>query len=266
MGSGGRKSAKGGVSNAGVNRVPRRSTQVLTGQASQPQQVVAPTPAQPQQPTRVQYKAMSTADQNAMLAQQRSQMNSQSRSAIGLYINPTVTNTGYAFSQNLNNALQTGRPLTQKQSNNVKELKKIMVPLADNFVLYRGDHDDAIKSLKGLANFSAFNGISSRATNAQLSQALVGRSWTAKGFTSTSHTRGLSPFLPGGSASGGREVVMIIHAKKGTKAAMIQRSQGECLLDTGTKYTITSARYTGNTAYPRHGGRKRQILIEVTAE
>lgn len=258
MGSGGRKSAKGGVSNAGTNRVPRQSTQALNAQPARA--------SQPAQPTRIQYKAMSPADQNAHLAKQRQLMTRQSRQAIGLYINPTVTNTGYAFSQNLNNALQTGRPLTQKQSNNLKELKKIMVPLADNYVLYRGDHDTMITSMKGLSNFAAFNGINSRATNAQLAQALVGRSWTAKGFTSTSHTQRMSPFLPGGSASGGREVIMIIHAKKGLKAALIQRSQAETLLDTGTKYTITSARYTGNTAHPRAGGRKRQIIIEVTAE
>lgn len=139
-----------------------------------------------------------------------------------------------------------------------------MTPMQDNYILYRGDHDDMLKRI-GI-NMQQFNSTRSQAGDTQLQQALVGQSWTNKGFTSTSHTKGMSPFLPGGPASGGREVILNIQAKKGTKAALIQRSQAEVLLDTGTKFTITGAHYTGATAYPKQGGAKRQIIIDVTAE
>lgn len=258
MGSGGVKSAKGGI------RTRTARTPVKPSPPAAAQTAAAIKPAVTKAVT---FAAMTPADQTAHLNLQRSLMTAGSRKAIADYIDPTVRATnGFNFAQNLNNAMQTGRALTGKQSNAKTELQKIMVPSQGNFILYRGDHDDAIKTLAGVQNMSQYNSYQSRATNQQLQQALVGRSWTAKGFTSTSHTKGLSPFLPGGSASGGREVIMIIHAKQGTKMALIQKSQGEVLLDANTKFTITKASYTGSTAYPRHGGMKRQIMIEVTAE
>ena len=234
MGSGGRKSAKGGVSNTG-------------GSAN------------------LTFNDMDATAQSNMLNRQRQLSTAASSKAIANYIDPTCYNGGnFNHAQNLNNAMQTGRPLTKKQQATKAGLESIMTPLDDNYKLYRGDHDAMLTSI-GI-NMSVLNSTRSIATDSDLSSALIGQSWINKGFTSTSHTKGKSPFLPGGQASGGREVVLNINAKKGTKAALIQRSQAETLLDTNTKFTITGAHYTGAIAYPRLGGAKRQIIIDVTAE
>ena len=227
MGSGGRRSPKGGVSNTGGAQ-------------------------------KLKFKAMDPQAQNSMLAAQRQQQTGAALKAIHNYIDPTCyASNGFNHAQNLNQALNTGRPLTPKQKATTSGLKSIMTPMQDNYILYRGDHDDMLKRI-GI-NMPQLNNTRSKATDTQLQQALVGQSWVNKGFTSTSHTKGMSPFLPG-------EVILNIQAKKGTKAALIQRSQAEVLLDTGTKFTITSAHYTGATAYPKQGGAKRQIIIDVTAE
>ena len=234
MGSGGRRSPKGGVSNTGGAQ-------------------------------KLKFKAMDPQAQSSMLAAQRQQQTGAALKAIHNYIDPTCyASNGFNHAQNLNQALNTGRPLTPKQQATTSGLKSIMTPMQDNYILYRGDHDDMLKRI-GI-NMPQLNSTRSKTTDTQLQQALVGQSWINQGFTSTSHTKGISPFLPGGPASGGREVILNIQAKKGTKAALIQRSQAEVLLDTGTKFTITSAHYTGATAYPKAGGAKRQIIIDVTAE
>lgn len=234
MGSGGRRSPKGGVSNTGGAQ-------------------------------KLKFKAMDPQAQSSMLAAQRQQQTGAALKAIHNYIDPTCyASNGFNHAQNLNQALNTGRPLTPKQQATTSGLKSIMTPMQDNYILYRGDHDDMLKRI-GI-NMPQLNSTRSKTTDTQLQQALVGQSWINQGFTSTSHTKGMSPFLPGGPASGGREVILNIQAKKGTKAALIQRSQAEVLLDTGTKFTITSAHYTGATAYPKAGGAKRQIIIDVTAE
>lgn len=234
MGSGGRRSAKGGVSNTG-------------GSAN------------------ITFNDMDVNAQNSMLANQRQLATGASRKAIANYIDPTCYGgNGFNHAQNLNNAMQTGRPLTAKQQATKAGLESIMTPLQDNYKLYRGDHDDMLTRI-GI-NMQALNSTRSKTTDSDLASTLVGQSWVNKGFTSTSHTKGSSPFLPGGAASGGREVILNINAKKGTKAALIQKSQAETLLNANTKFTITGARYTGSTAYPRHGGMKRQIIIDVTAE
>lgn len=213
----------------------------------------------------MKFKAMDPAAQNSMLAVQRQKQTGAALKAIHNYIDPTCyASNGFNHAQNLNQALNTGRPLTAKQKATESGLKSIMTPMQDNYILYRGDHDDMLRRI-GI-NMQQFNSTRSQAGDTQLQQALVGQSWINKGFTSTSHTKGMSPFLPGGPASGGREVILNINAKKGTKAALIQRSQAEVLLDTGTRFTITGAHYTGATAYPKQGGAKRQIIIDVTAE
>lgn len=234
MGSGGRRSPKGGLSNTGGAQ-------------------------------KLKFKTMDPAAQNSMLAVQRQKQTGAALKAIHNYIDPTCyASNGFNHAQNLNQALNTGRPLTAKQKATESGLKSIMTPMQDNYILYRGDHDDMLRRI-GI-NMQQFNSTRSTAGDTQLQQALVGQSWVNKGFTSTSHTKGMSPFLPGGPASGGREVILNIQAKKGTKAALIQRSQAEVLLDTGTRFTITGAHYTGATAYPKQGGAKRQIIIDVTAE
>ena len=234
MGSGGIKSPKGGVSNTGGS-------------------------------TKLTYNDLDTSAQSNMLNRQRKLQTTASSKAIANYIDPNCYgNSNFNHAQNLNNAMQTGRPLTKKQQSTKAGLESIMTPLDNNYKLYRGDHDAMLTAI-GI-NMSNLNGLRSTTTDSDLQTALIGQSWVNSGFTSTSHTKGMSPFLPGGIASGGREVILNINAKKGTKAALIQRSQAETLLNIGTKFTITGARYTGAIAYPRLGGAKRQIIIDVTAE
>ena len=56
---------------------------------------------------------------------------------------------------------------------------------------------------------------------------------------------------------------MRLHTGKGTKVALVQRSQAEVVLDIGTNFRITGVRETGTWARPRVGGRKKVIELDV---
>jgi hypothetical protein len=158
MGSGGRRSPKGGLSNTGGAQ-------------------------------KLKFKAMDPAAQNSMLAVQRQKQTGAALKAIHNYTDPTCyASNGFNHAQNLNQALNTGRPLTAKQKATESGLKSIMTPMKDNYILYRGDHDDMLKRI-GI-NMQQFNSTRSQTGDTQLQQALVGQSWVNKGFTSTSHTKG----------------------------------------------------------------------------
>ena len=86
MGSGGRRSPKGGLSNTGGAQ-------------------------------KLKFKAMDPAAQNSMLAVQRPKQTGAALKAIHNYIDPTCyASNGFNHAQNLNQALNTGRPLTAKQN------------------------------------------------------------------------------------------------------------------------------------------------------
>lgn len=240
------------------------STVAAVQAAAAPQQP-APKPAAPQgsqPPTGAHgFPELTAAQQTAIVASQRTRRDWSTYQANQDYINPAQTHTGYGFAQNVNYELENGTAISKlspRAQRMVAGLDKLMGPIGHETTLYRGDHDDFIARHFGIKN-------PGQMSDAQLHKALVGKSWTAKGFTSTSHDRAKSPFLPGGMLGGGREVQLTIHTSKTLKAAMVQKSQAEVALGRGTQFKITGVRHTGGTAYPRAGGAKKVIEIIVEA-
>lgn len=205
-------------------------------------------------PTGRSFSDLTAAQQQAILNAQRPKQNQQSLYAIHEYTRAAPQSNGFSLSQNTNWALENGQPLTQRQQAMKDGLQSLMGRIGYETTLYRADHDDILRRLG--VNYQNM-------TVSQMKQALVGRSWKTKGFTSTSHDKSKNPFWPGNYASGGREIVMRIHTGKGTKVALVQRSQAEVVLDVGTNFRITGVRDTGTWARPRVGGRKKVIEIDV---
>lgn len=205
-------------------------------------------------PTGSSFPELNAAQQQAILNAQRPKQNQASLYAIHEYTRATPQSNGFSLSQNTNWALENGQRLTQRQQAMKNGLQSLMGPIGHETTLYRADHDDFLQRLG--VNYQTM-------TVSQMQQALVGRSWKTKGFTSTSHDKSKNPFWPGNYAGGGREVVMRIHTSKSTKVALVQRSQAEVVLDIGTNFKITGVRDTGTWARPRVGGRKKVIEIDV---
>lgn len=218
-------------------------------------QAQQPAPASSRPPTGHNFPDLTLAQQQALLQMQRPRQDQAALLSIKDYTDATPQSNGYALSQNTNHALENGHRLTAQQRQMASGLKKLMGPIGAEATLYRADHDDILKRL-GVSNYSGM-------TTSQLRQALVGQTWTAKGFTSTAHSSRMNPFWPGGSSGGGREVLMKLHTSRTVRAALVQRRQAEVLLDTGTHFRITSVKMTGAMAHPRTGGRKPVIEIEA---
>lgn len=258
----GRLAASHGLSTAPQ---PQAATNTVAAvqQAAAPVQQTAPVPAPVSQPPTGAhgFPELTAAQQTALVASQRTRRDWNTYQANQDYINPTQTSTGFGFAQNVNYALESGTAISKlspRAQRMVAGLDKLMGPIGHETTLYRGDHDDFITRHFGIKN-------PGQMSDAQLRKALVGKSWTAKGFTSTSHDKAKSPFLPGGMLGGGREVQLTIHTSKSLKMAMVQQSQAEVALGRGTQFKITGVRHTGRTAYPRAGGAKKVIEIIVEA-
>lgn len=205
-------------------------------------------------PTGSHFPDLDAAQQQAILNAQRPKQTQAALYSIHEYTRAAPQSNGFSLSQNTNWALENGQPLTQRQQSMKDGLQSLMGAIGHETTLYRADHDDILQRLG--VNYQNM-------TVSQMKQALVGRSWQSKGFTSTSHDKSKNPFWPGNYAGGGREVVMRIHTGKGTKVALVQRSQAEVVLDIGTNFRITGVRDTGTWAYPRVGGRKKVIELDV---
>ena len=223
-----------------------------------PTQTAAQSPAAVSQPpTGTYFPDLTQAQQTALLQAQRQRQTQPRLLAIRDYTDPTPQANGFALSQNTNYALENGLPLTRAQQTMFNNLRQLMGPIGTQTTLYRADHDNILRQL-GVSNYANM-------TQAQLQNALVGQTWTSKGLTSTSHNTRQNPFWPGNYMGGGREVQMRIHTSKTAKVALVQRSQAEVVLDAGTHFRVTGVRLTNRWAYPRVGGRKRVVEIDVEA-
>lgn len=174
--------------------------------------------------------------------------------AIKQYISKATDTQGYSKSQNLNYKLDNDMPLNANEKYMLKYMQQGMHDIGKNITLYRGAHDDLLKSL-GVNNYQNMS-------EKQLQQALIGAQYQTKGFTSTSYDKSKNPFYVGAN-SGGREIEMVIHAPSNTKMVFGAKSQTEIVLNRGTKYQITGVRYTGRTATPRNAGSKKVLELEV---
>ena len=173
---------------------------------------------------------------------------------------------GFSRSQNLNNKLMDSQGnianagLDQTEKKMVKYMDNAMHPLKSDTLLIRGDHaihpsGSGLMQRLGVANYQSM-------TPAQLSAALVGKTWTEHKYLSTSYDVTKNVFL-NGNQSGGRSLVWNIKAKSGTNYVQARTDQAEYVLARGGQYKITGARFTGATVNPRAGGSIKQIVIDV---
>ena len=142
----------------------------------------------------------------------------------------------------------------------VKYMDGAMHPLKQDTLLVRGDHaihpsGSGLMQRLGVGNYQNM-------TQAQLSAALVGKTWTEHKYLSTSYDVTKNVFL-NGNQSGGRSLVWNIKAKSGTNYVQVRADQAEYVLARGGQYKITGARFTGATVHPRSGGSLKQIVIDV---
>lgn len=241
------------------------TTRTVPAQAAPP----APRPAPVAQPAARQTAAaisapptgvngfphMTQADINAKLAEQRKLADASTRQAVAVYVDPTPESNGYAQSQNLNHAMTKGIPLTAAQKRTAAGLNKIMSPIGVETTLYRADHDTFFTEL-GIKNYQNMSA-------QQLRNALVGKTWQSKGFTSTAHDSRKNPFWPGGYMSGNREVLIRYHTSKTLKCALVQQSQSEVLLAPNSNFRITGIRNSKTGRTHKKGLPVMEILVEV---
>lgn len=226
-----------------------------------PTQTAAPVPIPPAviraAPTSINATQMTAADVRRILDEQEEDFTADEILAIKQYISQIAQGNGYSMSQNMNYKLNNGSALNANEKFVEQYLTEAMHPIGKDVVLYRGAHQGIIEEL-GVMNYDSLS-------ESQLQSQLVGASWVARSFTSTSYDASKSPFLSG-PQSGGREVVMNIHAAGSTNGILANRSQAECILGIGTNFRITGVRYTGKTATPRAANRSyKQIELDVEA-
>ena len=130
-------------------------------------------------------------------------------------------------------------------------------PLGRDTILQRGAHDDMLRQLFGIRDYSKLN-------QQQLQNALVGKTFKTSSYMSSSYDVSKNPFLSSSSGvSGGREIVYNIKAGKNTKVLFGAKTQAEVIIGKGTDFKITGVHYSGKTATPRGGSYKPQLVIDI---
>ena len=100
-------------------------------------------------------------------------------------------------------------------------------------------------------------------SQSQLQARLVGTELQTTSYLSTSYDASRSPFAPNAPKGGGREVTMRLKTATGTKVMLGARKQTEVIVNKGTNIRITGVHFDGTTAYPRGGGAKPRIVLDV---
>ena len=173
-----------------------------------------------------------------------------------LYIaNNNPNGDGYSIAQNLNYKLDNGIALDANEKFVDDNIQFGMHNLGKDSNLVRYAHDDILQGL-GISDYS-------KMTDKQLQSKLVGTTFKTTSYMSTSYDSKKSPFAPGAVAGGGREVVMNVNAGKNTKMVFGAKKQSEIILNKGTNMRITGVHFDGSTAYPRNGGAKPRVVIDV---
>ena len=176
--------------------------------------------------------------------------------AIKLYISDSNPNgDGYSHSQNLNYKLDNGMALNPTEKFIDDNIQAGMHDIGKDSKLVRYCHDDILKAC-GINDYT-------KLTDAQLQSKLVGTTMQTTSYLSTSYDAKKSPFAPGNPLGGGREVVMNVNAGKNTKMVFGAKKQSEIILNKGTNLKITGVHFDGSTAYPRNGGAKPRVVIDV---
>lgn len=175
--------------------------------------------------------------------------------AIKQYISKADAGGGYSMSQIFNNKLNNDLKLNANEKFMDRFLSQGMHDIGKDVILYRGAHEDFIKQMLGVSNYSNM-------TEKQLKQAMIGTEYTTKSYTSASYDKNKNPFYTGPN-SGGREVEMVIKAPSTTKIVFGAKSQAETIINKNTKYRVTDVKFTGRQATPRGVGLKPVLQVEV---
>ena len=145
--------------------------------------------------------------------------------------------------------------MMQKTDANVD---KAMHPIGKPVILQRGAHAGEMSRNFGITNYDSLS-------EAELKSRLVGATFQNKAVMSTSYDVKSNPFLGGGSATGGREIVYNIKTSSGTKMVWGATSQTEAVLGKKINWRVTDVHYTGKIAHPRSGGSYKQLQIDIEA-
>lgn len=178
--------------------------------------------------------------------------------AIELYSsNTNPYGNGFSYAQNLNHNLANDLPLTATEQKIDTNLQKGMTAIGKDVQLARFCHDNILQQL-GISDYS-------KLSDTELKQKLVGATFETTSYLSTSYNGTKSPFAPGQSKGGGREVYMKINAKKNTKFVPGDKSQAELVLNKGSKVKVTNVYYDGSTASPNKIYPKKipRVVLEV---
>lgn len=179
--------------------------------------------------------------------------------AIKLYISDSNPNRdGFSHSQNLNYKLDNGKPLNATEKFIDDNIQAGMHAIGKDSKLVRYCHDDILKKC-GISDYS-------RLSESQLQQKLVGTQLQTTSYMSVSYDGKKNPFHPSAVGGNGREVVLNVNAKASTKVVFGAKSQAEFVLNKGTNVKITGVHYDGTTAYPRAGGAKPRIVVDVEVD
>lgn len=221
---------------------------------------------------------MTDADADKLRQLESSAYDANTTAAVKMYISNTdFDRQGHSLSQTMNfledngvdlyntdvNTInkQFGLRLTQQHLASMQYTSTVMEnaahPLGRDTTLQRGAHDDLLKNVFGISNYDSMS-------EQQLQKKLVGQGFRNTSHMSTSYDVNKNPFLGSSSGvSGGREVVYNIKAGANTKVLFGAKKQSEIVVSKGTNFRITGVRYTGKTAYPRGGGARKQLEIDI---
>lgn len=189
------------------------------------------------------------------------------------YIDPTPTaGSMYAASQNLNNAMLTGKPLTAQQQYTAAMLNSAMHNLGYNLNLTRYDHSEYANGLLRGTGLDM-----DTASVAQLQGALVGKQFGENRFLSTSYNNFKN--APNGNPFTDRQVKIIYRAKAGVQAMMPGDTTnragqklrwGEIIVSPNTPQKIVGVReVSARGARPKRtpagtkGARQIELIIEL---
>lgn len=177
------------------SRMPTMRTSTTTRMTAQPQIVqnppnLAPTQQAAATANNANFPAVDNSPFHDLVGGrayfQSQTMDIDSQMAVMNYLSPTPeTGSLYSMSQNMNQAMATGQPLTANQQYVHDHLLSAMHNLGQNLNLVRYDHQPMLDKLLSDAGLRGAD--SQRMTEAQLRQALVGHQFTENKFLSTSH-------------------------------------------------------------------------------
>lgn len=255
-----------------------RASNIPAPPQAQPQPQPQPVDTQPPQPS-IDAQGFSDTDTaafhdlyNGRQYYQRQNLDIDARTALQDYLDPNQTGgTSYNFSQNMNNKIANGQPLTAQEQFVKDSLTDAMHNLGYNVNLTRYDHGDFLDARLAAYGYSRSHRTLSVS---QMKQALVGQTYTDPRILSTSYNNFKNAADP--STFTTREVKIVYKAKASTQALMPGRGPGgdfgEMLLAPSgsghNNYRIVDVRTTGAKARPKGGSKNSLTLqqIEVVVE